>query len=372
MTLANPPLIGRTVLAQMMLLSALLAGTVHAAPETASSSTTISPASTNQVSKNQVSTNQVSKNQASISPATAQQVPGYYRVKLGNFQVTALYDGYVKLAPDLFNGLKPQQITQLLQQKFVDGSDGIQTAVNAFLIDTGQQLILVDSGAAKCFGDTLGSIEDNLQAAGYRPEQINAVLLTHLHPDHVCGITHQADGKKAFENATVYVNQAEADFWLDSKNLSKYSKAKQEKFKGAFDLVANVLKPYQASQQYKTYAIGSTIVEGIEVIQTPGHTAGHASYQVSSADQQLIILGDVVHSHAIQFQQPQVSVNFDLDEKQAVASRLKVFTQAAKSGTLVAGAHLPFPGLGHIRQTAKQQFEWVPVEYSPLPLPTSP
>lgn len=348
----------RTLLGQMTLLSALLAGTVHAAPESMSTSSAVSPATANA---------SAATTTATINTAAAQQVPGYYRVKLGNFKVTALYDGYTKLAPDLFNGLKPQQITQLLQQKFVDGTDGIQTAVNAFLIDTGQQLILVDSGAAKCFGDTLGSIEDNLQAAGYKPQQINAVLLTHLHPDHVCGITHQADGKKAFENAMVYVNQAEADFWLDRKNLSKYSKAKQEKFKGAFDVVANVLKPYQASQQYKTYGIGSTIAEGIEVIQTPGHTAGHASYQVTSAGQQLMILGDVVHSHAIQFQQPHVSINFDLDEKQAVASRIKVFTQAAKSASLVAGAHLPFPGLGHIRQTAKQQFEWVPVEYSPLP-----
>jgi glyoxylase-like metal-dependent hydrolase (beta-lactamase superfamily II) len=104
-------------------------------------------------------------------------------------------------------------------------------------------------------------------------------------------------------------------------------------------------------------------------VQTPGHTIGHTSYLISSGDQQLLVLGDVVHNHAIQFQQPQVSVEFDFDEKQAIASRLSAFSQAAKQRYLVAGAHLPFPGLGHIYQVNKQQFEWVPVEYAPLPNP---
>lgn len=346
------------VLRPALVSAALLLSTAQAATESASPVAQTGTQTGTQAA--QTST------QTALSSQKA-QVPGYYRIKLGNFQVIALYDGYTKLPPELFQGLQPQQITQLLQQKFIDSTDGIQTAVNAFLIDTGKQLILVDSGAAKCLGDNLGSIEDNMRAAGYQPAQVNAVLLTHLHPDHVCGITQQPSGEKAFAKATVYVNKTEADFWLDSKQISKYSPSKQEKFKGAFALVAQVLKPYQASKQYQSYTVGSNIADGIEVVQTPGHTVGHTSYLVSSGDQKLLILGDVVHNHAIQFQQPQVSVDFDFDEKQAVASRLAAFSQAAKQGYLIAGAHLPFPGLGHVYQANNQQFQWVPVEYAPLP-----
>jgi glyoxylase-like metal-dependent hydrolase (beta-lactamase superfamily II) len=208
-------------------------------------------------------------NETISSAPITQQVPGYYRAKLGNFQITALYDGYTKLSPDLFRGLKPQQISQLLQQKFVDSDNGIQTAVNAFLIDTGKQLVLVDSGAAKCFGETLGSIEDNMRAAGYQPAQVNAVLLTHLHPDHVCGITHQPSGEKAFTNATVYVNKTEADFWLDDKNLSQYSTQKQEKFKGAFDLVSQVLKPYRPASTTRPTTLAALLATQLRWCRRP-------------------------------------------------------------------------------------------------------
>lgn len=166
-----------------------------------------------------------------ISPATPaiseQQVPGYYRLNVGDFQVTALYDGYVNLPASVFKGASSKTISDLLRQHFVDDKNGIQTAVNAYLVNNGKQLILVDSGAAKCFGDraNIGSIQDNLAAAGYKPEQVDAVLLTHLHPDHACGIS-AVKGQKSFPNATIYVDKAEADFWLNPANLQKYPPGK--------------------------------------------------------------------------------------------------------------------------------------------------
>lgn len=127
-----------------------------------------------------------------------------------------------------------------------------------------------------------------------------------------------------------------------------------------------LLTPYKDSNQLKTYQLGDKIADGITVVSSRGHTVGHASYLLSSKGQQLLVLGDVVHSHAIQFAQPAISFDYDYDAKQAVATRYKIFADAAKQGYLIAGAHLPFPGIGHVRAVGKQQFEWVPVEYAPV------
>ena len=150
---------------------------------------------------------------ANAAPVAKQQaqVPGFYRMALGEFEVTALYDGYVKLDPKLLKGASAEDVQSLLAKMFLESSKGVQTAVNAYLVNTGSQLVLIDTGAAQCFGPTLGVIQSNLKAAGYSPEQVDTVLLTHLHPDHACGL-QGVEGKAAFPNATVYVPQAEADF----------------------------------------------------------------------------------------------------------------------------------------------------------------
>jgi glyoxylase-like metal-dependent hydrolase (beta-lactamase superfamily II) len=300
-----------------------------------------------------------------VLAAQTQQVAGFYHQPLGQFQVTALYDGYVKLPVTAFQAAATLNVTQFLAEHAIKTSDGVQTAVNAYLVNTGKNLVLVDSGAAKCFGETLGSIQGNLQAAGYQPSQVTQVLLTHLHPDHSCGI-RSADGQKAFPNATVYVDKAEADFWLDAKNLDKFPKEKQAMFAGAFPAASAAVAPYLVSGQFKTYQAGDPIVDGIQIVPSHGHTIGHTSYAIESDGARLVILGDVVHNHAIQFEHPSTSFAFDHDPAQAVATRQALFQNAAKQGDLVGGAHLPFPGLGHIRAVGTAQFDWIPVEYSPI------
>jgi len=313
----------------------------------------------------------LAQSDATMSPApvlATQQVAGFYHQPLGKFQVTALYDGYVKLPVAAFQADKAINVTQFLADHAIKTSDGVQTAVNAYLVNTGKNLVLVDSGAAKCFGETLGSIQDNLQAAGYQPSQVTHVLLTHLHPDHACGI-RTADGNKAFANATVYVDKTEADFWLDAKNLSKFPQDKQSLLAGAFPAASAAVAPYLVSGQFKTYQAGDQIVDGIKIVPSYGHTIAHTSYAVESEGARLVILGDVVHNHAIQFEHPETSFVFDYDPVKAVATRQVLFQDVAKQGDLVGGAHLPFPGLGHIRAVAAGQFDWIPVEYSPIITP---
>lgn len=300
---------------------------------------------------------------AAAAPAKQMtQVPGYYRMMLGELEVTALYDGYVSLDAKILKGATAKDIQSLLAQMFVPASkDGVQTAVNAFLVNTGQNLILVDAGAAQCFGPTMGVIGNNIRAAGYDMAQIDTVLLTHLHGDHACGIT-TTDGKAAFPNATVYVAKNEAGFWLNKETAAKAPKDAQPFFKMAQDAVT----AYAAAGKLKEFNAGDTLVPGIVSVPLTGHTPGHGGYLFSSGEQQLLVWGDVVHSHAVQFVRPEVSIEFDVDQKQAIASRKKILAEASAKRFWIAGAHLPFPGIGHVRAD-KKGYAWVPVEYSPLP-----
>ena len=299
---------------------------------------------------------------AQAAPVAKQQtqVPGYYRMAVGELEVTALYDGYVDLDTKLLKGASAEDIQGLLARMFVESGKGMQTAVNAYLINTGKHLVLVDSGSSKCFGPTLGGILGNLKAAGYQPEQVDSVLLTHLHPDHACGLL-DAEGKPAFANATVFVAKDEAGYWLNPEIAAKAP----EDSKKFFEMAQNAVAPYQAAGKLKTYAPGASLVKGVSAAPSPGHTPGHSGYLFASKDQSLLVWGDVMHSHATQFANPEIAIEFDVDTPKAIASRKQVFADAAKDKLWVAGAHLPFPGLGHLRNEGKG-YAWVPVEYGPI------
>src|SRR5574343_1963926 len=121
------------------------------------------------------------------APQQKTQVPGYYRLMLGQFEVTALYDGAIDLDEKMLKNIDKRDIQRLLAREFRKGPK-VQTAVNAYRVNTGSKLILIDAGAAQLFGPSLGNIVDNLKAAGYAPEQVDTVLITHLHGDHVNGL----------------------------------------------------------------------------------------------------------------------------------------------------------------------------------------
>lgn len=290
----------------------------------------------------------------------ADQVGGWHRFKLGGFEVTALYDGYIDLPPKVMLNISAKTTEELLRRMFVDYGKGIQTAVNAYLVHTGTRLVLVDAGTAKAFGPTLGFIPDNIRAAGYDPAQVDTVLLTHLHPDHAAGLLG-ADGKPAFPNAEIRVAKAEADFWLDEAIAARMPEANRVFFKMARDAVA----PYKAAGKFRTLSGQVGLPAGIAAVDTHGHTPGHTSFLLTSQGQSLLVLGDLVHNHAVQFAHPEVAFEYDSDKAQAVKTRKAVFADAAKQRLWVAGAHLPFPGIGHIRAEGKA-FAWVPLEYSPL------
>lgn len=289
------------------------------------------------------------------------QAPGYYRMMIGQLEVTALYDGYIDLDPRILKYTSAREVQSLLARMFVESTPGMQTAVNAYLVNTGSSLVLVDTGAAACFGPTLGRIGDNLRAAGYAPEQVDAVLLTHLHGDHACGLA--ANGQMAFPNATVHVDKADADYWLNEANATAAPKPAQELFEMARAAVA----PYQAANRFRTFngRDGAEPIPGVRALPAYGHTPGHSGYLFMSGKDSLLLWGDIIHSHAVQFRRPQVAIEFDTDSRAAVITRKRILADAAKGKLWVGGAHLPFPGLGRVRRDSVG-YTWVPAEYGPV------
>lgn len=299
------------------------------------------------------------------APQLQTQVPGYYRTQLGKFEITALYDGMIELDTKLLKNTSAAELQVLLARMFV-GNPKMQTAVNAYLINTGSHLVLVDAGAAKLFGPSLGYVLQNMKASGYEPAQVDTVIITHLHADHVGGL-NDADGKPLFPKAKILVTREDSDFWLSQKVADGAPKEVQPFFKMARDSAA----PYLASGQWNTFTQGSVLVPGIRAVQAHGHTPGHTAFAVESEGRKLLIWGDLVHAHAVQFARPGVSIEFDIDQKQAIATRRAIMKDVASSKSLVAGMHLPFPGIGHVRADGKGRYSWVPIEFAPMPTPAN-
>lgn len=293
------------------------------------------------------------------APQVLTQVPGYYRQMIGAFEVTALYDGQINLDAKLLKHTSPDQVQKLLARMF--RTNPTPTAVIAFLVNTGNKLVLVDTGAAKVFGPTLGQVLSNIKAAGYDPAQIDTVLITHMHGDHVGGLL-TPDGQVAFPNAQVYAAKADADYWLSAENLAKAPEGMKMFFKAPQDATA----PYIKAGHFKTFEGDAELQPGIKPVDEHGHTPGHTGYLFESKGQKLLVWGDVVHNAAVQFPQPKVTIEFDTDQSQALAARLKLFAWTAKDALPVAGAHLPFPGIGHVRADGKGSYSWVPVDFAPV------
>ncbi len=290
-------------------------------------------------------------------PQHRDQVPGFYRLKVGDLEVTALFDGAAVFDAHWLNGTKATMdgVVNALQEdpRLLDVSD------EGFLVNTGKQRILVDAGAGTWWGGgVLGRLEGSLRSAGYTPEEIDIVLITHLHSDHVGGLTTQ-DGKRVFPNADVYVAKAESDFWLSTEIAAKAPKDVQPFFQSARAIAA----PYIKAGKWHTFNGSESIVDGMQLVPLPGHTPGHTGYEFSSKGQKILFCGDIVHAQRVQLQHPEVTAVFDIDQNAAAATRLQLLPKLAREDVLIAGPHMPFPALGRLRKEGSG-YSWVPVVFT--------
>ncbi len=293
------------------------------------------------------------------APLAKGQAPGWYRMSLGQFEVTALSDGTVALPMDkLLSNVKPGVVDSMLAKSYLKAP--VETSVNGYLINTGSKLVLIDTGAAGLFGPTLGKLVANLKASGYTPEQVDEVYITHMHPDHVGGLV--ADGQRVFPNAVVRADTREGGFWLNQANMDKAPADGKGFFQGAMAS----LNPYVAAGKLKAFDGETELVPGIRAMPAPGHTPGHTIYVVESDGNKLVVWGDLMHVAAVQFAMPSVTIAFDSDPKMAAPSRQKNFADAAKKGYFVAIAHVSFPGIGQLRADGKG-YRWLPANYRSAP-----
>jgi glyoxylase-like metal-dependent hydrolase (beta-lactamase superfamily II) len=289
------------------------------------------------------------------APLEPTQAPGWYRTMLGGFEITALSDGTHTFPVDtVMTDVTPAAVDAALANN--DLHRPVQGSINAFLVNTGTQLVLIDTGAGALYGACCGKLLANLRAAGYRPEQVDVVLLTHLHKDHVGGVL--ADGKPAFPNAVVRAAGADADYWL-SRDQRAAAPAFLTSF---FDSAAASLAPYTAAGRFQPFAPGAALVPGISAVAQPGHTPGHSGYLVENGGQALLVWGDVVHVAAVQLDQVQATVKYDSSAPDARATRAGLLERAAREHLLVGAAHVALPGLGHVRREGAG-FAWLPLNY---------
>src|ERR1700719_1649555 len=246
------------------------------------------------------------------------QVPGFYRLKVGDLEVTALYDGPGVFIPHWLNGTKATM--DGVVKALPEDPHMLDVVDMGFLVNTGKQLILVDAGAGAWWGGAaLGRLVGSLRSAGYTPERVDLVLITHLHSDHFGGITTQ-DGKRVFANADVYVAKAESDFWLSPQVAAKAPKDVQPFFQSAQAIAA----PYIKAGKWHTFNGSESIVDGMQLVPLPGHTPGHTGYEFSSKGQKILFCGDIIHAQRVQLQHPEVTAVFDIDQNAAAATRQRL------------------------------------------------
>ncbi|MDP4025047.1 MBL fold metallo-hydrolase [Methylobacterium sp. NEAU 140] len=266
-------------------------------------------------------------------------LPGVLRWNLGDLTVTALNDGWFQASLDLVTGVDTAEAGRLQVAGF--RTEQPKITLNAFLITgPGRKPVLVDTGyGALAPAETLGRAGAALATTGVRPEDVETVLVTHLHPDHVGGLAR--DGAAVYPNAEVVVHAAEAAHWLPDAALARAPDEAKPYFEGA----RNALAPYKGRVREQS---GGEVLPGITAVHLPGHTPGHCGFRIVSGDKALLIWTDVVHMPAIQFKNPEAGVAFDVDGDQARATRKRILDEVATEKTFIAGSHLEFPTFGYV------------------------
>lgn len=257
--------------------------------------------------------------------------------KIGDFLVTALSDGTMSASLDLLSGISTEDAEVIQRSAGVVKTSDIH--INCYLIQGCGRTILVDSGTGG-LNNMAGQLKGNLFAVGVKPDEVDTLLLTHAHPDHIGGLL-EAQGEPVYKHARVFLHPLEAQYWQDDGRLNA---ASEHGLRNVM-LVRRTLDAYAHNVHFFD---GSEIIKDILPVWLPGHTPGHSGFHIASANECLLIWGDIVHFPHIQSAHPAVSIAFDHDPAQAQETRKKCLEQAVRENLLIAGMHLGKAGFANI------------------------
>lgn len=275
------------------------------------------------------------------APMAGKQGPSFYRYKIGDFEVTALSEGSVRNAAVQNMALNKTvpEIEKALGDAFLP-TDHVINYFNILVVNTGKNLVLIDSGFGDNGAPTVGNLVANMQAAGIDPKTIDTVLVSHFHGDHISGIRAKA-GAANFPNAEIMVAAEEWKYWNDAGEESKVA----QPFKPNFANVKRVFEPI--AKDVKQFEYGKELVPGITSVDARGHSPGHTAFVVASGNGKLLVTSDTVN-HQILIRNPEWSLWADMDPAKAIATRKKLLDMAVAEKMRVAAYHLPFPSTGYI------------------------
>ncbi len=286
------------------------------------------------------------------APKLGTQTPYWHRFVLGDAEVTVVSDGPLPLGDPsgTFTGVPKEEVKKMLAENFLS-PDNVVLEQNSPIVNTGDKLILFDTGmgSSKAFGPTTGRQQKSMAEAGIKPEDIDAVVCSHAHIDHIGGIV-DANDKPLFPNAQIYIAQSDFDFWTDEGKLGGPAK----------DFVVHARKNLMpVRDRIKFFKDGEEFLPGVQAISAPGHTVGHTIFMVSSAGKSFAFLGDLSHHSVLLLERPRMEFSYDTDPKQAAESRVKLLTMLAANKTPVMSYHFAWPGYGHVAK-AGEGFHYYP------------
>ena len=293
---------------------------------------------------------------AAAAPQADKAGPGIYRYRIGSYELTALYDGiwYRPIGKDFIRNAPFAEVEHALDAAFMP-HDKLTTPFTTLIVNTGQKLVLLDTGTGGQIAPTAGMIVDNLAAAGIAPKDVDQIVISHFHPDHINGIKDK-DNNLNFPNAEIMVPEAEWAFWMDDANMNAAPAAMKETFRNQRRIFSDI------AGQVARFTPGKEVASGIVTHPAPGHTPGHTVFAVHSGNDSLLVLGDTAQHPAVFARHPDWQATFDVDGRETVATRKKLFDRAAADRMLVTGYHFPFPAVGHLVKTASG-YEHVPAEW---------
>jgi glyoxylase-like metal-dependent hydrolase (beta-lactamase superfamily II) len=291
------------------------------------------------------------------APPADKAGPAIYRYRVGAYELTALYDGiwYRPIGKDFIRDVSFTEVEHALDAAFMP-HDKLATPFTTLIVNTGRKLVLLDTGTGGQISPTAGMVVENLAAAGIAPNEVDQIVISHFHPDHINGIKDK-DNNLIFPNAEIMVPEAEWAFWMDDANMNAAPEAMKETFRNQRRIFSDI-----AQKRVTRFAPGKEVAGGIETLAAPGHTPGHTVFAVHSGNQSLMVLSDTAQHPAVFARHPDWQAAFDVDGRETIVTRKKLFDRAAADRMLVTGYHFPFPACGHLVKTATG-YEHVPIEW---------